>query len=77
MNKEFDPDVIWMLNFIENEGRKIEDALTLVKSIEDKEIDDLYIACLSELGIEPEETNKENKKQAIVACLINGYSPIY
>ena len=72
----FDPEIIWMLELIENDGRRIEDAETLVKYMEDQEVQELYEACVYILPKDyPHEFLIKGKKQAIVELLIKGYNP--
>lgn len=72
----FDSEIIWMLDLIENEGRRVEDAETLVKYMEDQEVQELYEACVDILPKYcPKEFLMKEKKQIIVACLLNGYNP--
>ena len=72
----FEENTLWMLEFIENEGRKAEDAETLVKYMEDQEVQELYKACVDMLPEDyPQEFLRKEKKQIIVDCLTNGWNP--
>jgi hypothetical protein len=72
----FDSETIWMLKLIENEGRRVEDAETLVKYMEDREVQELYEACVDILPKYcPKEFLMKGKKQLIVDCLVNGWNP--